>query len=136
MVNDFICIEIEEVRSFLQGCVKITRGAQILLGVRNCIKIGHATHIRSIGLIQSYQAFFLCRKGDFPLSANFRITFLNQNRSFFWTDIFPLPNLLTITQPFTRLPNFLTITFIFTQLLYIASLISITKQKPYCQGLI
>lgn len=36
------------------------------------IEIGNPTHIRSIGLIQLCQAFFLCRKGDFSLSAIFQ----------------------------------------------------------------
>jgi len=55
------------VRKICQGCVKNNRGAQILVGVRWCIKIGHPTHIRSISLIQFVLGFFFAEREKTPI---------------------------------------------------------------------
>ena len=47
------------------GCVIFVMG-------RCCIKIGQQTHIRTNGLIQCYQAFFIAKIGGIALSS-FRI---------------------------------------------------------------
>ena len=41
-------------------------GEKLLAEVHNCIIIGNATHIRSIGLIQLCQAFFYAERDIFP----------------------------------------------------------------------
>ena len=59
-------------------------GCMIFAMGRCCIKIGQQTHIECIGLIQSYQAFFLWQKGIKLLSASFQEIGSSQILGYLW----------------------------------------------------
>jgi hypothetical protein len=64
---------------FFNGAKRLVKGAKNLDGVLICIKIGYITHLRSIGLIQKVSDLFLCRKGDFSLSAKIVLPYRGSN---------------------------------------------------------